>query len=145
MSRAEEERDRYEELLQELRVMLPGVEVLFAFMLTAVFASRFPELDRLGRILFSIALTMAALTVLLLVMPTVLHRMADIDRVKRIKIATVFQLAGSITLGISMCLALFVVMRFVFSTPIGVLAGGGAAAVWIGLWYVFPRLLRRRS
>ncbi len=33
----EEERERYGELLQELRVMIPGVEVLFAFLLTSVF------------------------------------------------------------------------------------------------------------
>lgn len=53
---SEEERERYEELLQELRVMLPGVEVLFAFLLTSAFANRFQDLDSLGRTLFTVAL-----------------------------------------------------------------------------------------
>lgn len=144
MSQTGTERERYEELLQELRVMLPGVEVLFAFLLTAVFANRFSDLDRLGLVLFVLSLTTSAITVLLLLMPAALHRLADIDRAERIRVATRFQMIGSITLGISMCLALFVVVRFIFSSPVAVGLVGVVAAVWAGLWYLFPVWLNRR-
>lgn len=138
------ERERYEELLQELRVMLPGVEVLFAFLLTAVFANRFSDLDRLGIVLFVLSLTTSAITVLLLLMPAALHRLADIDRTERVRVATRFQMIGSITLGISMCLALFVVVRFIFSTPVAAWLVGTVAAMWASLWYLFPIWLSNR-
>lgn len=144
MSQAGTDRERYEELLQELRVMLPGVEVLFAFLLTAVFADRFSDLDRLGLVLFVVALTTAAITVLLLLMPAALHRFAHIDRTERIRVGTRFQRIGSITLGISMCLALFVVVRFIFSTSVAVWLVGMVAAIWAGLWYLFPIWLSNR-
>ncbi len=102
MASADDERDRYEELLQELRVMLPGVEVLFAFLLTAVFANRFQDLDPLGRTLFAVALTTSAITVLLLLTPAALHRFSDVGRSERIRLATRFQMIGSVTLGSSM-------------------------------------------
>lgn len=138
MTGEDADRERYEELLQELRVMLPGVEVLFAFLLTAVFANRFQELDDPGRVLFLVALLMSALTVLLLVVPASLHRLADLDRARRVRIATRFQVAGSVTLGMSMCVALFVVVRFVFGTTAGAWTAGALAIVWAALWYGFP-------
>lgn len=144
MDKAETERDRYEELLQELRVMLPGVEVLFAFLLTAVFAERFEELDQLGVVMFFASLSTAAVTVLLLLVPAALHRLADVARTERIRIATRFQIIGSVTLGVSMCLALFVVVRFIFDTVAAVWLVAGVAAVWVGLWYLFPLSLNRR-
>lgn len=139
------DRERYEELLQELRVMLPGVEVLFAFLLTAVFANRFSDLDEVGRVVFAISLTTSAVTVLLLLMPAALHRLADIGRTERIRVATRFQVAGSLTLGVSMTLALFVVVRFMFSTGVAMWLAGGVALVWAGLWYLFPAWLNLRS
>lgn len=141
----EADRERYEELLQELRVMLPGVEVLFAFLLTAVFANRFSDLDHFGRVLFAVSLTTSAITVLLLLMPAALHRLSRIDRTERVRVATRFQVIGSLTLGISMSLALFVVVRFMFSTTVAVWLAGAVAAVWAGLWYLFPVWLTHRQ
>jgi hypothetical protein len=45
----DEERQRYSELLGELRTVIPGVQVLFAFLLTVPFSSRFEQVDRVGR------------------------------------------------------------------------------------------------
>jgi hypothetical protein len=145
MSVGQVDRERYEELLQELRVMLPGVEVLFAFLLTAVFAQRFQALDEQGRVLFTIALMTSALTVLLILVPASLHRLADLDRGTRVRMASRFQVAGSVTLGLSMCLALFVVVRFVFGTSTAVWTVSSLAVAWTSLWYVFPLQMRRRS
>ncbi len=144
MPASQRERERYEELLQELRVMLPGVEVLFAFLLTAVFAQRFQDLDRQGRVLFAIALMMSAVTVLLLLAPASLHRLADIDRRTRIRIASRFQMAGSVTLGLGMCVALFVVLRFVFGSTAALLTASSLGVLWLTLWYLFPLRVRGR-
>ena len=73
----EELRDRYEMLLQELRVVLPGVQVLMAFLLTAPFAQRFADLDDLGRQAYLVALISALGSTICLLSPTVFHRVAD--------------------------------------------------------------------
>lgn len=141
----DEDRTRYEELLQELRVMLPGVEVLFAFLLTSVFANRFEDLDRLGRSLFIVSLLTAAVTVLVLLVPAFLHRIADIERSERIRLAARFQVAGSLTLGVSMAVAVFVVIRFVFTTSTALWLTGLVAVLWLALWYLFPLVISRST
>jgi len=73
----EELRNRYAILLQELRVALPGVQVLVGFLLTVPFANRFPELDEGGRAAYGIALIASLLSVVCLLTPTVYHRVAD--------------------------------------------------------------------
>lgn len=140
---ASEERERYEELLQEMRVMLPGVEVLFAFLLTSVFAQRFQELDSLGRTLFVVALVTSALTVLLLLVPAALHRMADIDRERRVRLGSRFQVIGSLTLGLSMVIAMFVIVRMIYDTTVASSVAGGVALAWVALWYGVPRMVSR--
>lgn len=141
--RADDQRDRYGELLSEIRVMLPGVEVLFAFLLTSVFAGRFQEIDLLGKRLFLVSLLAAALTVVVLVVPTLLHRLSGVERERRILIASRFQVLGSILVGISVSTGLFVVVRFVFGLVTAALVTGFVAAIWLFLWYVFPALMDR--
>ena len=70
-------RQRYYGLLQELRVVLPGVQVLLAFLLTVPFAQRFNELDAAGRRAFQVALTGSMLSVIFLLGPTFLHRFGE--------------------------------------------------------------------
>lgn len=138
-----DDRARYEELLSEIRVMLPGVEVLFAFLLTSVFSSRFHLVDDAGQALYLVALIAAALTILLLTVPAFLHRLSAVSRETRVGLATNFQLIGSISLGVSVCSGLFVVVRFVFSQPTAVWATAGVALAWIVLWYVIPFAMGR--
>jgi len=66
----DELRQRHYGLLQELRVVLPGVQVLLAFLLTVPFAARFTELDDAGRRAFEIALTSSMLSVVFLLGPS---------------------------------------------------------------------------
>ena len=60
----EELRQRYYGLLQELRVLLPGVQVLAAFLLTAPFAQRFGDLDRTSEIVYGVSLVSAVASVI---------------------------------------------------------------------------------
>src|SRR3954463_11268900 len=67
-------RDRYYGLLQELRVVLPGVQVLLAFLLTAPFAQRFKSLGATDRAVFGAALVCSMLSVISFVSPIAFHR-----------------------------------------------------------------------
>src|SRR5829696_4720153 len=80
----QELRQRYYTLLQELRVVLPGIQVLTAFLLTAPFAQRFPDLDSWGKFAYGVSLVAAMLSVICLLTPTVYHRTARrTDRIGR--------------------------------------------------------------
>src|SRR3712207_2750878 len=63
------------ELLQELRIVLPGVQVLFAFLLTVPFAARFAELTDAQRYVFFATLLCTAAATALLIAPTAQHRL----------------------------------------------------------------------
>lgn len=56
----EDARERYRELLEEVRTIMPGAQVLLGFLLTVPFANRLADVDRLGRILFVVALAATA-------------------------------------------------------------------------------------
>ena len=73
----DELRRRYYGLMQELRVLLPGVQILVAVLLTAPFAARFTALDATGRGLYAIALGAGSLSVISFATPTVIHRVGD--------------------------------------------------------------------
>ena len=141
--RQEELRERYSELLEEVRVVLPGVQVLFAFLLTSPFSSRFPELDRVGEQAYAVALLCTAASTIILVAPTAYHRMAPRrDRHTRLHIAVRLVVLGLATLALAISVSVFVVARFVFGTPTGIVLGGLVAGGAGALWWAFP-LARR--
>src|SRR5213596_2381960 len=64
----------FNELLGELRIALPGVQVLFAFLLTVPFAQGFTSLTQFERDLYLVVLLLTALASALLMAPTAYHR-----------------------------------------------------------------------
>src|SRR3954468_8871569 len=76
--RSESEKERLDrnlgELLQELRVALPGVQVLFAFLLVVPFNQRFPDISNFQRTLYFITLLLATAATACLIAPTAHHR-----------------------------------------------------------------------
>jgi small-conductance mechanosensitive channel len=142
-------RRRSEMLLHELRVVLPGVQILLAFLLTVPFSSRFGELDQLGKVLFGITLTTASLSVVALLTPTYLHRIgARRARVERLRWSIRMMVAGLILLIVALLSGVWAVARFVFaSTATWLIVGPtvvAAALAWIGL-PLYLRVRRRRS
>src|SRR5947208_1171864 len=77
VAESEEQRRNREliELLNELRVALPGVQVLFAFLLAVPFANGFPKLGKLDRDIFFVAFIATALATVLLIAPSSYHRL----------------------------------------------------------------------
>src|ERR671930_1960263 len=76
--RQESEHERLDrnlgELLQELRVALPGVQVLFAFLLVVPFNQRFPDITNFQRTIYFITLLLATAATACLIAPTAHHR-----------------------------------------------------------------------
>jgi Family of unknown function (DUF6328) len=133
------------ELLNELRVALPGVQVLFGFLLTVPFQARF-TVTAVERDEYYVTLLACALSVVLLVAPAAQHRLLFRKRDKELMLLRFNQyaIAGLLCLGLALSGALLLVTSYLFG------AGGAAAAVTVTvililwLWIVRP-LLRRRS
>jgi hypothetical protein len=90
-------RDRYYGLMQELRVLLPGAQVLVAFLLIAPFAERFGTLDTAGRVLYGISLVSGLLAVVAFVAPAAHHRIGSRHaRSERLRLGIVFGLAPTL-------------------------------------------------
>ncbi len=142
----EELRDRYYGLLQELRVILPGVEVLVAFLLTVPFASRFGQLDDLGRASFAVAMLASVIAVVCMLTPTVFHRVAPRTlRSDRLVWAIRTVLGGLSALVVALLAALLCVGRFVYGSSVGLLMTVCTGLVVVVLWLAVPLAHRVRE
>ena len=144
---AEELRERYRELLEELRVIIPGVQVLFAFLLTVPFSARFDQLDHLGRVVFTGALLGVAVATVVFLTPAAIHRVSrDNDRRERLHLAIRFTVLGMAIVGASVAAAVFVVARFIFdNTPVGAVSGAAIAGLAVALWFIVPILRHEKG
>lgn len=140
-----EKRERFRELLEELRVVIPGTQVLFAFLLTAPFSARFVELDQDERRIFGVALLATAVATVFLIAPTVYHRMKKrATRDERLRTSVLMALAGIFSLAVGVVAAIRVVVGFVWGDTAAGWAAVLVAALIVALWYVLP-LARRRE
>lgn len=132
------------ELLQELRVALPGVQVLFAFLLAVPFQRNFAEIDGFEKGVYFVTLLCTAMSAVLLIAPSSYHRMTFHLQQKRelIRLANRFTIAGLTFLALAMTGAIVLVTDVLFGAVATVFAGVIAATVFAVLWYAIP--LRRR-
>jgi Family of unknown function (DUF6328) len=133
-----------EEMLQELRVALPGVQVLFAFLLTVPFSQGFATLDQtLERVYFAAVLFSAA-TVAFLITPTAYHRIQfrRYDKEKMVRISTQLTLVGLACLAVALVCAIYVVTELVMGGSWTGVVTIAAALLFAALWFGLP-LYRR--
>ncbi|RZT86741.1 hypothetical protein EV383_3639 [Pseudonocardia sediminis] len=130
----------FAELLQELRVVLTGVQILFGFLLTASFSERFTRLDTLQVTVFLVTLLCAATSSALLVAPVAAHRIV-FQRGRKpelVRWAHLSALTGMGFLGLTMSSGLLLVFDLaVGRVPAFVVAGVFLAAV-VAVWAVVP-------
>jgi hypothetical protein len=134
------------ELLQEVRVVQTGVQVLFAFLLTAPLASRFPHLSHFQQLTYFATLLAAGAAAILLIAPTAYHRILFRlgDKEHLVVVANRLTLAGLTCVAVSMTGALMLVADLLFrDTALVVLTSGLAALACLTAWCVAP--LRRRA
>lgn len=142
----EELRERYYGLLQELRVLLPGVQILVAFLLTVPFSSRWESLGAWERDWYVVALAGGMTSVVVFATPTALHRVGR-RQARSLRLAWSIQLVrvGMALLGVAMIASLVLVTGVLFSHPFGVGAGAIGTLVLLAAWVVLPRLVRPRD
>jgi hypothetical protein len=135
----EELRRRYYGLLQENRVLLPGVQILVAFLVAVPFNGRFTELDGAGEIMWATALTIGCVAVVCLIAPIVFHRVGDRRRRSaRLVWAIRTQRGGIAAFGLSLLVSFVLVLRFVSGTASAV-AGAAVVVLCISvLWIAVP-------
>jgi amino acid transporter len=128
------------ELLQELRVVIPGVQVLLAFLLTAPFQQRFAQLPGSMRNAFFASIASATLATAFLIAPSAHHRLrwraGEKDRL--VRIGNQMAIVGTVFLAAAIVLALYVVTDVLFTTDLAIWTMIGALVVFAGLWYVLP-------
>jgi hypothetical protein len=129
-----------DQLLQELRIVLPGVQVLFAFLLAVPFSSRFGDVDRFERDIYFAALLLSAVAVALLMAPSMHHRILFRHAQKRylVSVASAMTIAGMTALGLAIVLSLVLVAHFLFGSAAAWLAGGLSFGAFALLWYALP-------
>lgn len=132
------------ELLGELRVALPGVQVLFAFLLIVPFTERFEELTGLQRDVYFAALLCAAASSVLLIAPSAYHRLRfrHPNKAQMVIDSNRLAIAGLGFLALAMTGVVLLISSVLFGTVTSVLTTALTFAVFGGAWYVLP--LRRR-
>jgi hypothetical protein len=133
------------ELLNELRVALPGVQVLFAFLLAIPFANGFPKLSQLDRDIYFVALVTTMLATALLITPSAYHRFTfrQHDKEQLLETSNRLTIAGLGLLAIAMTCSIFVIADFLFKWPMTITVTALTAVVFGLFWYALP--LGRRA
>ena len=132
------------ELLQELRVALPGVQVLFAFLLAVPFQTRFADVTRFQRDVYVFTLLFSAVASALLIAPSAYHRLnfRQGDKEHIVEMASILTVAGLVALSLAMTGAVLLIMDWLFDGAIVVATFGIVALMFAVLWFGLP--LRRR-
>jgi hypothetical protein len=134
------------ELLQEVRVVQTGVQVLFAFLLTAPLAARFPELTSFQRWDYFVTLLATGAAAILLIAPTAYHRILFRlgDKEHLLIVANRLTLAGLAFVAVSMLGAVLLVTDLMFDGAIVAVTIAIATLACAGLWCVLPMIRRAR-
>jgi hypothetical protein len=132
------------ELLNELRVALPGVQILFAFLLTVPFTQRFNQATDLQRDMYFFTFLCAAASTALLIAPSAYHRLTwrQHDKEHLLTMSNRLSIAGTVFLAIAMSSTVFVVTDVLFEATAAAFVAAATAVFYAWFWYVMP-LLRR--
>ena len=144
----EDRRDRQMlELLNELRVALPGVQLLFGFLLTVPFTQRFGAVTSTQKTLFFGTLLAAALSAACLIAPSATHRLRfhQRDRAYVIESANTYMILGLAMLALAIAGAVALVTDVLYDGSLVVVVPVLLAAVIVGLWFVRPLVRHARG
>jgi hypothetical protein len=148
--RHETEKERLDrnlnELLQGLRVVLPGVQVLFAFLLTVPFQQRFHQATSFQKNVYLVTLLLTLLSSALLMAPSAYHRLEfrQDDKKHIVFVANRFAIIGFIVLAAAMTSAVLLVTDYLFGSTTSVITTVCVGLVLYGLWVAAPLGRRRR-
>ena len=134
------------ELLQELRVLQTGVQIIFAFLLSVAFTARFTQLSTTQQYVYIAALLMSVLSVAVLATPVAIHRGLFRSGMKEriVILSTHCARLGMLLLSIALDCAVFLIIDVVIGRVAASVITGVVAVAFLALWFAFPWALRRR-
>lgn len=134
------------ELTGEMRVVITGVQVLFAFLLVAPFDSGFARLGTFERGVYFATLLLAALAAVCTIGPAAQHRVLfrRDDKAYIVTRAESLALAGLALLAMAMCSALLLVSTVLFGAAAGIATASAMACVFGAVWFAVPMRRARR-
>jgi hypothetical protein len=136
--------DQFRAILEGLRTTLPGVQVLFAFLLILPLQTAFTEIRHVDRIAYYVAFFGSAMASVLLIAPSAHQRIrAPVSGVQRrserhLRIAILITIAGTIVFAIALGAAVFLISSLVLTQSVAIAATAATAAVIIWSWFYVP-------
>ena len=132
------------ELLNELRVALPGVQVLFAFLLAVPFTQRFGAVNDVQKGAYFAAVLLATLSTALLIAPSTYHRLRwrEHDKEHMLETANKLTIVGTGCLALAMTAVVYLITDVVFAAGWAILVTSLVGAVFAWFWFGLP-LMRR--
>jgi len=134
---------QWNELLQEMRVMQTGVQILAAFLVVLPFQARFDMLNRNEELIYIALLVAATLLILLLITPVAVHRYFFGQRLKRQTVSLGHAVLKIVGIGVGLLVSgcVWFVLQVLFGWQIGAGVGGFLVVVTLFLLLILPRIL----
>ena len=133
-------------LLEECRVVLPGINALFGFQLIAVFHDGFSvQLSRGQQTLHLAAMILVVIAIALITAPAAMHRYAEPQHVSHtfIRTASSLLLASMVPLALGLCIEVYLVAAIIARNEAAALGIAAVlAVVFLFFWFVLPRRYR---
>jgi hypothetical protein len=135
------------ELLNEVRVAIPGVQVLFAFLLAVPFAQGWKHVTAFQEDVFFVAFLATAVSSVLLIAPSAYHRLGwrAEDKGRIVAAANKLTIAGLFSLAVSISAVVLLVTDYIFTRTTAIAATAGIGALVVVFWLVLPLAGRARS
>ena len=135
------------ELLNELRVALPGVQVLLAFLLAVPFAQRFARVTELQKDVYFAAVLFATVATALLIAPSTYHRIQwrQRDKAQMLRSANRLSIAGTVFLALAITAVVFLITDVLFGGVATAVVTAGTTIVFAWFWYGMPLARRLRD
>ena len=135
------------ELLNELRVALPGVQVLFAFLLTVPFAQRFASVTPSQKATYFAAFLATTVASICLIAPTMIHRITfrQGNKERLLQISNVLTIVGTTFLAIAISCVVYLITDVIYEATWASIVTAVTAGAFVGIWYVVPLTGGRRN
>lgn len=135
-------RESTHQLLEEARMVLPGIQALFGFQLIACFSERFGELTRNQQLMHFLALGLVALAIALVMTPAAINRIQAPHSVSErfVKLSSALLLLGMAPLAVAICMEFYLVGRLLFDADWLFGAALGLFGLFMALWVLLPAL-----
>lgn len=130
-------------ILEECRMVLPGIQALFGFQLTVVFSPGFSEkLEPFEQRLHLAAITLLAIAIALIMTPAAYHRQTGTQEVTRafIRLASRLLVISMLPLALSICIDFYLVGHVIFDSILVPILAALLFTGIITLWFILPRV-----